>query len=90
MEAAEYGIEQYPYSCYAAFTKRPILLIALRQYKEALFILEQAELLDSKDTNLYILKTDAYLALDQQEKAAAVLEAAIDDFEGEEKIDLLI
>ncbi len=88
LEAAEYGIEQYPYSA-ALLLKKADLLIALRKYKEALYILEQAELLDGKDTNLYILKTDAYLALDKQEKAAAVLEAAIDDFDGEEKVDLL-
>jgi tetratricopeptide (TPR) repeat protein len=54
-----------------------------------LYILEQAELLDSTDSSLYILKTDAYLALDMQEKAASLLEAAIETFEGEEKIDLL-
>lgn len=88
LEAAEYGIHQYPYSS-MLLLKKADLLIALRRYKEALHILEQAELLDSKDTSLYILKTDAYLALDQQEKAAAVLEAAIDDFSGDEKIDLL-
>ncbi len=88
LEAVDYGTEQYPYSS-ALLLKKADLLIALRRYKESLFVLEQAELLDSKDTNLYILKTDAYLALDQQQKAAAVLEAALDDFEGEEKIDLL-
>ena len=88
LEAAEYGIEQYPYSAMLLLKKADIL-IALRRYKEALFILDQAELLDSKDTNLYILKTDAYLALDMQHKAAAVLETAIQDFEGEEKLDLL-
>jgi tetratricopeptide (TPR) repeat protein len=88
LEAAEYGFQQYPYSS-MLLLKKADLLIALRQYKEALIILDQAELLDSKDTNLYILKTDAYLALDQQQKAAAVLEAAIADFGGEEKIDLL-
>ena len=88
LEAAEYGIQQYPYSS-LLLLKKADLLIALRQYKEALIVLDEAELLDSKDTNLYILKTDAYLALDQQQKAAAVLEAAIADFGGEEKIDLL-
>jgi len=88
LEAAEYAIHQYPYSS-TILLRKADLLIALRRYKEALYILEQAELLDSKDTDLYILKTDAYLALDQQEKAAAVLEAVIDDFDGEEKIDLL-
>jgi tetratricopeptide (TPR) repeat protein len=88
LEASEYAIGQYPYSA-PLLLKKADLLIALRRYKEALFILEQAELLDGKDTNLYILKTDVYLALDMQEKAAVVLEAAIDDFDGEEKIDLL-
>ena len=88
LEASEYAISQYPYSS-TLLLKKADLLIALRHYKEALQILEQAELLDGKDTDLYILKTDAYLALDQQEKAASVLEAVIDDFDGEEKIDLL-
>lgn len=88
LEAAEYGIEQYPYSS-MLLLKKADLLIALKHYQEALSILDQAELLDSKDTNLYILKTDAFLALDQQQKAAAVLEAAIEDFDGEEKLDLL-
>ncbi len=88
LEAAAYGIEQYPYSAMLLLKKADIL-IALRNYKEALFILDEAELLDSRDTNLFILKTDAYLALDMQQKAAEVLEAAIHDFEGEEKLDLL-
>jgi len=52
-------------------------------------ILEKAAMFDAMDVNLYILKTDAYLALDQQEKAVAVLEEAIALFEGEEKIELL-
>ena len=57
--------------------------------REALALLDKAELLDSNDINLYILKTDAYLALDNQEKAAALLEKAIHVFEGEEKTELL-
>lgn len=88
LEAAAYGIEQYPYSSMLLLKKADIL-IALREYKEALFVLDEAELLDSRDTNLFILKTDAYLALDMQQKAAEVLEAAIHDFDGEEKLDLL-
>lgn len=88
LEAADYGIKQYPYSA-TLLLKKADILIALRLYKQALFILEQAELLDSKDTDIYILKTDAYLALDMQQKAAEVLEAAIKDFEGDEKLDLL-
>jgi len=88
LEVAEYGIRQFPYSS-ALLLQKADLLIATRQYREALYILEEAELLDGHDISLYILKTDAYLALDQQEKAATVLEAALQDFDGEEKIDLL-
>jgi len=88
VEASDYAIEQYPYSA-ALLLKKADLLIALKRYKESLIYLEKAEVLDVSDINLYILKTDAYLALDQQERAAAVLEIALDYFEGEEKIELL-
>lgn len=88
LEAAEYAVELYSYSS-TLLLKKADLLIADKQYKEALEVLEQSEILDSSDINLYILKTDAYLALDQQEKAAMVLETAIDYFDGEEKLELL-
>lgn len=88
MEAAEMAVEQYPYSGQLLIRKADILL-ANRLYREALDVLEQAELFDSRDINLYILKTDAYLALDQQEKAVQLLEEALDFFEGEEKTELL-
>jgi len=88
MEAAEIGSEQFPYSSLLLIKKADILL-AYRRYKEALDVLEQASLLDSTDINLYILKTDAYLALDQQEKAVILLEEALSFFEGEERIELL-
>src|SRR5438045_4944093 len=88
LEAAEYGIQQYPYSS-ILLIKKADLLIAKRLYREALALLEKAELLDQGDINLYILKTDVYLALDQQKKAADLLEKAIYSFEGEERIELL-
>ena len=88
MEAANIGSEQFPYSSMLLIKKADILL-ANRRYQDALDILEQASLLDGADINLYILKTDAYLALDQQEKAVVLLEEALSLFEGEEKIELL-
>ncbi len=88
MEAAEMGAEQYPYSA-ALLIKKADILLANRRYKDALDVLEQAALLDSSDINLYILKTDAYLALDQQEKAVALLEEALGLFEGDDRTDLL-
>src|SRR5580698_5030057 len=88
IEAVELGIEQYPYSS-ALLVKKADLMIATRRYHEALTILEQVELLDGSDINLYILKTDAYLALDQPQKAATLLESALLHFEGDERIELL-
>jgi tetratricopeptide (TPR) repeat protein len=88
LEAVEYAAEQFPYSSDLQM-KKADLLIANKQYKAALRILEDSALLDKGDVNLYILKTDAYLALDQQEKAASVLEAALEYFDGDEKLDLL-
>ena len=88
LEAVEMGIEQYPYSAMLNI-KKADLLIATRRYHDALEILHHAELLDSNDINLYILKTDVYLALDQQEKAVELLENALQLFEGRERIELL-
>jgi tetratricopeptide (TPR) repeat protein len=88
LEAANFAIEQYPYSA-ELLIKKADLLIATQNYSQALAVLEKAEVFDSNDINLYILKTDVYLALDNQEKAAAILEEAIRVFEGEEKIELL-
>jgi tetratricopeptide (TPR) repeat protein len=88
IEAVELGIEQYPYSS-VLLVKKADLMIATRQYDKALDILEKAELLDGSDINIYILKTDAYLALDKQANAVSLLENALKHFEGAERIELL-
>lgn len=86
--AAELGIELFPYSS-ILHIKKADLLIATRHYHEALTVLSHASVLDSNDINLYILKTAAYLALDQQEKAVELLENALELFDGQERIELL-
>jgi tetratricopeptide (TPR) repeat protein len=88
MEAADMGLQQFPYSS-QLMIKKADLLLATRKYKEALDVLDTAALYDPTDINLYILKTDAYLALDKPEKAVELLEDALDLFSGEERIDLL-
>ena len=88
LEAAELGSEQHPFSSSLLIRKADILL-SLRRYHDALTILEQAELYDRTDINLYILKTDAWLALDQHDKAVDLLEKALQSFDGDEKIELL-
>ncbi len=88
LEAANFAVEQYPYSS-TLFIKKADILIASQKYLDALDVLQKAEILDSNDINLYILKTDAYLALDNHEKAASLLEEAIVAFDGMEKTELL-
>ncbi len=88
IEAAELGISQYPYSA-SLLVKKADLMIASRKYKKALSLLDKAEILDRNDIDIYILRTDAYLALDMQDKAVEILEEAIQHFEGDERIDLL-
>lgn len=88
-QAAEIGINQYPYSA-VLLIKKAGLLIEAKQYKEALSLLEKAALLDSTDLQLYIFKTDAYIAMNQHAKAVRVLEDQIDSFEGEDKTELLL
>jgi tetratricopeptide (TPR) repeat protein len=88
LEAVEVGIEQFPYSS-TLIVKKADLLIATRRYQEALDLLDQASILDNNDIDIYILKTDAFLALDQQEKAVQLLQDALLLFEGEERLELL-
>ena len=86
--AAEFAIEQYPYSS-TLLIRKADLLITNRKYNDALDLLDKAVALGSSDINIYILRTDIFLALDQQEKAVELLEEAITNYDGEEKLDLL-
>ena len=88
LEAAEIASEYFPFSS-SILLKKADLLLATRKYRDALKVLEKAELLDATDVNLYILKTDVYLALDMQENAVQLLEEALHLFGGEEKVELL-
>lgn len=88
LEAANTAIEQYPFSS-TLLIRKADLLLDLRRYRAALEVLDQASLFGDNDINLYILRTDAYLALDEQENAVGLLEEALNKFDGEERIDLL-
>ena len=84
----ETGLSIFPYSGILHLKKADILL-SERKYESALKVLHAAELLDSTSTELIILKTEAYLALDLQDEAIILLEEALQSFEGEERIELL-
>lgn len=86
--ASEIGLQLFPYSSLLMIKKSDLLIIA-RKYEEALQLLEKAELYNTDDINIYILKTDIYLALDRQQDAVKLLEEALTLFTGEERIELL-
>jgi tetratricopeptide (TPR) repeat protein len=65
------------------------VLISLKKFREALHILEKAEIMDSSDPSLFILKTDVFLALEMPEKAEQMLSDCLDQFDGEERVDIL-
>ena len=88
LEAADISISHYPYSSVLLLRKADILL-DLRRYRAALEMLDRASLFGDSDIHLYILKTDAYMALDEQENAVGVLEEALTKFEGEDRLELL-
>jgi tetratricopeptide (TPR) repeat protein len=88
LEAAELGSEQFPYSS-MLLVKKADLQIAAGKYKEALLTLDGVEMLDGGEVNIVVLRTDAYLALEQHDKAVELLQEALQRFDGEERIDLL-
>jgi len=87
-QVVEIAIEQFPYSA-SLLIKKADLLLDKRAYEDALHLLEQAAIFDNRNIDIYILKTEAYLALDQHEAAVEVLHEALRLFEGEERVELL-
>ena len=88
IQAANMALDQYPFSA-LLMIKKADLLLATRKYKEALDLLDTAALYDHKEMNLFILKTDAYLALDMPEQAIVLLQEALHLLEGVERTELL-
>ena len=75
LEVVDTALDYFPYSG-DLFIKKADLFIATYKYNDALAVLQQAEFFDADNIDIYILKTDAYLALDMQQKAADLLEEA--------------
>lgn len=88
LEAAQLAVDRYPYSAMLKI-KLADVLILIRRFREADQILEEAILLDNRDINLYILKTEICLALERPEEAASILEDALERFDGDERIEML-
>lgn len=88
LEAAQLAVDRYPYSAMLKI-KFADVLILLRRFREADQVLDEAALLDHRDINLYILKTEIYLALEKPDQATAIRDESLELFDGEERIELL-
>ncbi len=88
LEVVDTALDYFPYSG-ELLIKKADLYIAIYKYNDALAVLQQAEFFDAENIDIYILKTDAYLALDMHQKAADLLEEALLVFEGEDRLNLL-
>ncbi len=87
-EVLDVACNQYPYSA-TLLVKKADILISLKRFKDSLFLLEQAELLDASEPSLYVIKADAYLALDMYEEAEGIIDYVFENFGGDERIELL-
>lgn len=88
MEAVDYAIGQYPFSA-SLLQKKADILIASKSFEAALEVIHAAELLDSREAGLFILKADVYLALEDKLEAFRVFEEAMSLFQGLDRVDLL-
>ncbi len=88
LEAVITALEYFPYNP-ELLIKKADVLIYKRRYLEALQILDDVAAIDANNIDIYILKTEAYLALDRQAEAASLLEESLCLFEDSERIDLL-
>ncbi len=88
IEAAERGIELYPYSS-LLLIKKADLLIAAGKHTESLDILEHVGVLDQSDINVYILRIEAFLGLNMVEKAKETFAESCALFDGADKHELL-
>lgn len=89
LQAADLAVEQFPF-CSLLLLKKADLLIETKRYSEALSHLEKADAFDPGDIYLYILKTDAFLGLQQPKEAEKILQEALERFSGEDRVELLL
>jgi len=75
MKAANFALEQHPYSAFFLLKKGEYLL-EMKKPSEALSYLEKALIFDPADLRVYFITSDAYLELGNFEKALDILHEA--------------
>lgn len=86
---ANIAIEQYPFSSYF-LVKKAQFLFDVKQFDQALEVLEKAEVFDPKDLQIHLLRADIYVWMENYKKAIATVEYAMTICDKEEMPDLYL
>jgi len=81
---ADYAINQNPYSS-DFLVRKAEFLVARKKYKEAQELLDKAFLFDSREIDIYLLRSDIFLETNQPDKAEAILFEALKIADEEDK-----
>lgn len=89
LDVCEFALVHFPYAKDILILKADLLYHA-QKYGQALLVLDQIESLDCNNLDVVLLRSDIFLAQYKEEAAAAYLISHIDNFEGKERIDILL
>lgn len=83
------AIEQYPYSSYF-LVKKAQFFFDVKQFDQALEVLEKAEVFDPKDMQIHLLRADIYVWMEDFKRAVATVEYAMTIGEKDDMPDLYL
>ncbi len=89
LDVCEFALTHFPYSTDILVLKADLLYHA-QKYGQSLLVLDFIETLDKNILDVVLLRCDIFLAQYKEETAAAYLISQIDNFEGKDKIDILM
>lgn len=87
--ACEIGQTYYPFSASILLLKAEVLT-QYQKFGQALKILDELEQYDQQNLDAVLLRADIFIAQEKLEKACVWLEQNIPQFEGKEKVELLL
>ncbi len=88
-KVVDLAIVQYPFSAYF-LVKKAQYLFDLRQFDQSLELLERAEVYDPQDIQIYLLRSDIYVWMEDYKKAVATVTHALTIADKEDKADLYL
>lgn len=89
LEVADMAIYQHPFSANFLVRKAQVLF-EMKDFDQSMDLLDKAEVLDSADIGIYLLRSDIYLWMGKYVKAVNTITAAMQFAEKEEMPDLFL